>query len=53
MRTGLAATPPGGSPASRHRPRCPSAVAARGFRPPVLFSPHGETVSPRGRELEA
>ncbi|RWW37819.1 hypothetical protein BHE74_00057011, partial [Ensete ventricosum] len=32
--------PPGGSPASRRRPR-------------VLFSPRGETVSPRGREFEA
>ncbi|RWV79573.1 hypothetical protein GW17_00059267, partial [Ensete ventricosum] len=39
-RAALAATPLGGSPASRRRPR-------------VLFSPREETVSPRGREFEA
>ncbi|RZR92641.1 hypothetical protein BHM03_00020996, partial [Ensete ventricosum] len=43
----------GGSPASRRRPRCPSAIVARNAR--GCFSPHTgrRNVSPRGRELEA
>ncbi|RWV95343.1 hypothetical protein GW17_00042036 [Ensete ventricosum] len=43
-RATLAATPPGGSPASRRHPRCPSAVTARKTR--GFFSPRAGRPSP-------